>query len=147
MLTLCVCAWDSLPEIPLARKTSKNTYFCGAIRTSTTCKILRLNSYHPFTSDVYGPKRPYTFLLIFEVCIKSALAFRSRSRQFSWRWVFLYKRVAFLLTGQWRPNITIKVKCTHMHNVESRLILVRGPFKPILIAGVSYIIIVTQTWT
>ena len=32
------------------------------------------------TTSVYGPKRAYVILVIFEVCIKSALAFRSRSR-------------------------------------------------------------------
>ena len=49
------------------------------------CTLIYFHLPTTYNPDVYGPKRETYILLIFEVCIKSALAFRSRSRQFHWR--------------------------------------------------------------
>ena len=49
------------------------------------CTLIYFHLPTTYIPDVYGPKREPYILLIFEVCIKSALAFRSRSRQFHWR--------------------------------------------------------------
>ena len=58
--------WIWLPAIPPARNSSKNTCVRVSVRTNTACQVIRANAYQNFSSDVYGPKQAYTFLLNFE---------------------------------------------------------------------------------